>query len=241
MKTHIHLALIPAILWTIAPAHAQEDNSANSGKIPRNQNPNGINRPFHPSWMKADEDKDGTLSREEFDAMPRLSQLSDEKRTKLFERLDKDGDGKLSHNEVRRNSAPMREARPEPPVQRLAELDTDQSGGVSMEEFMAGPLASKLPSERIERIFQRLDQDGDGQITPSDRPGPPEKPARPMMFQSLDLDGDKWLTFDEFRALPGIKNLGEDTQEDRFEALDQDSDGKISPSEFRSARPPAKQ
>ena len=190
--------------------------------------------------------------------MPRVSPLSDDKRAKLFERLDKDGDGKLSHDEIRRNSAPTRGARPEPPVQRLAELDADQSGSVSMDEFMAGPLASKLPPERIERIFQRLDQDGDGQITPSDRPpagpprrnrgpngrgdrpGPPEKPARPMMFQSLDVDGDKWLTFDEFRAMPGIKNLGEDTQEDRFEALDQDGDGKISPSEFRSARPHAK-
>ena len=122
---------------------------------------------------------------------------------------------------------------------------------MSLEEFKAGPLAEKLPPERIERIFQRLDSDGDGQITPKDRPEPPrrglevpnrgERPGPPpeprRLFQQLDKDGDKALSFEEFRHSPAVKNLGEDEQEDRFEALDGNHDGKLEPAEMPGPEP----
>ncbi len=247
MKT-IPVSLILAGLLVPAGALAQAPDDSQTRPGPGQR---GGPRPFQQAWKAADTDGDGFISREEFDAMPRIQNLPEEKRAKLFERLDKDGDGRLSRGELQRQGQPPHGPRPEP-MRRLAELDTDRSGGVSLEEFKAGSFAQKLPPERIERIFQRLDSDGDGQITPKDRPEPPRRgrdgpkrgdrpgpPADPRrLFQQLDKDGDKALSFEEFRQSPALKNLGEDEQEDRFEALDRNGDGKLTPDEMPGPRPP---
>jgi len=53
-------------------------------------------------------------------------------------------------------------------------LDKDGSGGVSFVEFSEGKFFSKLPDKKREQIFKRMDTDGDGEITPEDKPkGPP--------------------------------------------------------------------
>lgn len=212
-------------------------------------------------WKLADTDGDGFISREEFAAMPRLTTLEEDKRLALFTRLDKDGDGKLSQEEIRRMMRPQ-DGNQGPPMPRLAELDTDNSGGVSLEELRAGEFFKKLPPERQEAFFKRLDTDGDGEITPKDAPprGPEGRrpPPRPQgerrgpegerrgpdgerrggerspggqappnlrgMIQQLDQDADGKLSFEEFRKAPWIERLGEDEQEDRFEALDKNND-----------------
>jgi hypothetical protein len=48
----------------------------------------------------------------------------------------------------------------------------------------------------------------------------------------LDENGDKELSFGEFRKAPWLGGLGEDEQEDRFEELDADGDLKLTPAEF---------
>ncbi|NQX01538.1 EF-hand domain-containing protein [bacterium] len=219
---------------------------------------NGPDRSFSEAWKIADVDRDGLISTAEFNAMPRIKKLPEEKRVHLFTRLDKDADGKLSRDELGRMGKP-REGHGAPPLKRLWELDADKSGGVSLEEFKAGQLLMKLPAEKQQEVFSRLDTDGDGVITPKDRPespflrpdgkprsnrpdgkhpGPEDGPGE--MNRKLDVNGDGSLSFEEFRAGPAIKNLTEDEQEDRFEVLDRNGDLKISPEDFPPP-PPAPQ
>ncbi len=206
------------------------------------------------AWKNADKDHDGLISKEEFDAMPRILNLPAEKRDGIFSRLDKNSDGKLSTDELGRIGKP----RDGQPMKRLWELDADKSGGISFEEFKAGEVFKKIPPERQEKVFKRLDTDGDGMITPKDKPEPPFKhgegrdgkrpvhpgdddgPKKPDgINRKLDTNGDGALSFEEFRAGNAVKDLTEDEQEDRFELLDRNGDLKISPEDFPPPPPPA--
>jgi Ca2+-binding EF-hand superfamily protein len=212
-------------------------------------------RGFGETWKTADADGDGFISREEFDAMPRIQNLPEEMRDKLFTRLDKNGDGKLSRSELE-GFGRNRDGAQRPPMKRLWELDTDKSGGISFEEFKLGELFAKLPPERQRALFGRLDTDGDGLITPKDRPEPPPKrpdaKSRPgkggegrgsrpdQMIRELDTDGDGALSFEEFRVGPNAKGLTEDQQEEMFLKLDRNQDHKLTPEDFtpRAMAPP---
>lgn len=220
----------------------------------------GPRRPDHSffeAWKAADSNRDGFISKEEFSLMPRIQNLPEEKRADLFSRFDKDADGKLSRDELGRMGKPSRDGNPDQPMKRLWELDADKSGGISFEEFKAGQLSKKLPAEKQQAVFSRLDTDGDGVITPKDRPEPhfkrpdgkprpnrpdgrpPEKDGGPEPInRKLDVNGDGALSFDEFRVGPAVSHLTEDEQEDRFEMLDRNGDRKISPEDFPPPPPP---
>jgi Ca2+-binding EF-hand superfamily protein len=204
-------------------------------------------RPFYEAWKLADANHDGSISKEEFGMMPRLQKLPEEKREMLFSRMDKDSDGKVSREEIAHLGKPH-DGQPDQPAKRLWELDTDRSGGISLDEFKMGPIFTKLSPEKQQKVFARLDTDGDGFITPKDRPEPPfkrpdgkdrpdgnrpENGERPEQInRKLDVNGDGSLSFGEFRAGPAVKNLTEDEQEDRFERLDRNGDQKLSPEDF---------
>jgi Ca2+-binding EF-hand superfamily protein len=250
MKT-ISVSLILAGLLAPLCANAQSPEES----PPRRGGPDGPgkrppHRPLVEAWKKADKDGDGFLSRDEFAAMPRVRNLPEDKRGPLFDRLDKNNDDKLSPQELYQHE--HKPGEPHPMARRLWALDTDKNGGVSFEEFKAGPLFQKLPAERQMEIFRRLDTDGDGVITPKDKPkhpeggkwpkrgeGPPDgqrmHPER--MLKMLDKDGDGAVTFDEFRAGPHAEGLTEDELEDRFEELDKNSDQKLTREDLPPARP----
>ena len=216
--------------------------------------------PFIEAWKNADKNDDKFISREEFDAMPRMQNLQEENRAKIFKRLDKDGDDKLSREEIMRFGRQF----DGPPTKRLWELDVDRSGGISLAEFKEGEIFKKLPPEKSEEVFRRLDTNGDGLITPKDKPEQPFKhpegkqgkpgkhpdgsghgenggePKRmEKMIQKLDANADGALSFEEFRSGAGVKDLTEDEQEDRFEALDKNGDHKISQDEGQQPSPPS--
>lgn len=253
MKTiPVSLLIAGMILPTICLAEPQNPDrpEKGDGKASRRDG----QRPFIEAWKKADSDKNGQISKAEFDAMPRLENLDEEKRTKLFTRLDKNADGELQREELSQMMKPFDGKMGGPP--HLWELDEDKSGGISFEEFKKSAFFSKLSPEKQQSVFAKLDTNGDKQITPQDRPEPrmkhpdrdprpqrpdksePEKPER--VNRALDRDGDGALSFEEFRAGPAVKDLSEDQQEDRFELLDRNQDLKISPEDFPPP-PPSEQ
>ena len=238
--------LLPAVCLAESPEPPMDPTADDKGGR------RGPPQHFMEAWKLADSDHDGFISNAEFDAMPRVQNLPEEKRQNLFKRLDKDSDGRLSREELDAFGKP-RDGH-NPPMKRLWELDSDKSGGISFEEFKAGQLFMKLPPAKQDAVFRRLDTDGDRVITPKDRPESPFKhPKRQdgnrpddgcepdQINRKLDLNGDGALSFEEFRAGPAVKDLTEDQQEDRFELLDRNRDHKISPEDFPAAPPaPAK-
>ena len=220
MKT----TLVSLLLAGTLPSSVALANSPEEG----NESRQGASRPFEAFWNAADANRDGFISREEFAGIPRIQRLPDEKRANLFKRLDQDSDGKLSRNELARLRPPR--GGQGPPLKRLWELDADKSGGISFSEFQQGPMIQKLSPEKQAELFHRLDTDGDGVITPKDRPKKPhpDRPNRPEADPKLDLNGDGALSFEEFRQGPAVKNLTEDEQEKRFLLLDRNGDHKIS-------------
>ena len=79
------------------------------------------------------------------------------------------------------------------------------------------------------RMFDRMDQDGDGLVTRSEA-----EEARGRWFERLDADGDGYLTIEEMSA-QRHRDGGEGKaarRERHFARLDRDGDGRIGQSEF---------
>jgi Ca2+-binding EF-hand superfamily protein len=250
MKT-IPVSLIVAGILAPVAAFAEAPGGPQGPGQRGGEGRRGNERPFTDAWKAADTDQDGSVSRAEFDRMPRIQGLPEEKRTGLFKRLDKNGDGLLNRSEIS-HIVRHREGQ-DPPRLRLWELDTDKSGGVSFEEFQAGRIFKKLAPEKQQAVFRRLDTNGDGVISPKDRPesrfkrdGEKGRPKRPdgnmpdgprQIIRQLDTDKDGALSFEEFRVGPAVRHLSEDEQEDRFEALDRNHDLKITAKDFAPPGP----
>ncbi|MFU8893366.1 MAG: EF-hand domain-containing protein [Luteolibacter sp.] len=235
MKTITVSRILAGCLFAPIAIHAQSEP-----RPPRGERPS-----FEAMWKKYDADGDGFLSIDEFKSMPRISRLPEDQPLRIFNRLDKNQDGKISREELRQMRQAHPGERPARGMRRLMELDADGSGGVSLEEFRAAEMFAKLPPERVEALFRRLDADGDGQITPKDRPELPpmfhqgQRGERPnthrRLFQQLDPEKSGSLDFDQFRKLRGISAMDEDEQEKWFLRLDANGDRKLSFEEFSQA------
>lgn len=248
MKT-IPLSLI---LAGLAGSWIPVASAESEGQRPEFRKPEGKMPPHRPAselWKAADLDRDGVISRGEFDQMPRVQKLDEEQRGKLFGRLDKDQDGKIGLEEIRQL---LQHQHREGMMPRIWELDKDQDGGVSFEEFKQGGFFQKLEPEKQQRIFSRLDSNGDGRISPDDKPqhrpmgedagrGPGEgfhrrsgdHPGPGAMIERLDQDKDQALSFDEFKAGPRAGEVDEETLKKRFGMMDRNGDGKLSKEDFR--------
>lgn len=205
--------------------------------------PRGKGQSIQAMWGKLDVDQDGLLSFSEFQSLPRLARLPEEKQRGLFERFDKNNDGSLTRGELRESRREGAQER----RRRLMELDVDGSGGVCLEEFRKGEMFANIDPKRIETMFRRLDTDGDGEISPKDRPEPRDGQRKPKnwqgerpglhrrIFERLDADKSGTLDFEQFRQAHGPSAMDEDAQEALFLRLDIDKDKRISLEEFSNA------
>jgi Ca2+-binding EF-hand superfamily protein len=91
---------------------------------------------------RIDADRDGSISRAEFDAMT----------ARRFARIDADGDGTISLDEMLAWHGLRHEDRVRA---RFARLDADGDGRISVDEMAAA----------ADRRFARMDRDGDGTIS----------------------------------------------------------------------------
>lgn len=119
-----------------------------------------------PSLSEKDADDDGSISAEEFGIG---SDSTDTKATELFSRIDSDGSGELSSEEVEAFESMMAEQRtqgpggPPPPGMGggdpLAALDADEDGSVSAEEF-----GLEDATAQMQQLFDAIDSDDDGAL-----------------------------------------------------------------------------
>jgi len=149
--------------------------------------------------------------------------------------------------------APRRQHGPNggPHGPRLEQLDTNQDGSISRDEFTTGMSAMQ------KQHFTRMDANGNGTLskdelakgpggqapppppnngtaTENGRPGPPPggRPGGPPPVEELDANSDGSVTFEEFCA------AFEKHNSERFGRMDLNSDGTLSADEMAQARPP---
>jgi len=169
MKTktiHLTLALLAG-----AAATAQEPEGHKGHRPP----------PVPPLFAIFDEDRDGVLSEQE------IGSAAD-----ALGKLDRDGDGKITREEMRPPKpdggdapdasvpkGPPPGMRPPPPV--IAALDADGDGTISAEELKAAPESLK-----------ELDENGDGELSPEElHPHGPPPPHESGPQGPPPADGDQ--------------------------------------------------
>mgnify|MGYP003663424176 CR=1 FL=1 len=131
----------------------------------------------------------------------------------MFERLDTNGDGALTFEEMTAKS-----------TERFSKLDEDGNGTISIEEMTV----------RKKVFFDKLDTDGNGSMSMEEAKAFRHKMHEnrkerhsARLLELLDADGNGMVSSDEFEAASAK----------RFEAADSNGDGVLSADELSNLRP----
>lgn len=110
-------------------------------------------------------------------------------REEMFNRLDSNGDGQFTREDLEEQAA-----------SRFEENDTNADDFLSADELKAA--TEKRISERAERMsarmLERLDEDGDGQLSLEEASAGGKRSER--IFERADADGDGVITRAEFMS-----------------------------------------
>lgn len=175
----------------------------------------------------ADQNGDRQLSFEEAStAMPHIT-------AERFERMDQNGDGQLTPNEMHRGRSRGEDGKSGQRGGGFERIDANGDGQVSYEEMTA--VRPNMPQER----FDGLDKDGDGFLSHEEmrsghqRRGSEGRRRDPAQrFEKADANSDGELTFDEFSL------HAEKMRRQLFDRMDADGNGVVSKEEMTQHRPP---
>jgi Ca2+-binding EF-hand superfamily protein len=139
-------------------------------------------------------------------------------RQQMFNKIDIDGDGKLSKNEISVMAAKGPKGGPSVD-EILSRADTDGDGSISKSEFEAdkppdremqgsgfGGMASTSSADFLKQMFNQIDTDGDGkhskeEISAMAANGPKGGPSVDEIFSKADTDKDGYISQSEFEAV----------------------------------------
>jgi Ca2+-binding EF-hand superfamily protein len=183
-------------------------------------------------FKTADKDGDGFLSKEEFAAH------GDQRRgafvDRMFARLDKNGDGRLTADELRPARAKRGDRADRGDRGRRGEgrldferADAAKKGFLTLEDLTT--YRSARFEAALKRRFERLDTNRDGKLTADELPA-----ERRDAILRADADKDGAVSFDEFAT--GPRQFRARRVEVEFKALDADGDGKLTKAEIDAAR-----
>ncbi len=115
---------------------------------------------------KADKDKNGRVSHDEFMATPPSSQADPKRLKKMFDRMDRNSDGFLDRKDQvssgGRKRAPGEKWQPR---MEFSKLDLNQDGAVSREEFQKHPGNQPIAEQERRQRFERIDEDENGKLS----------------------------------------------------------------------------
>jgi EF-hand domain pair/EF hand len=163
------------------------------------------------TFLQFDSDRDGKVDRREAEASPSLKTH--------FERLDLNGDGKITAEEMS-GYGPYSYPAGSQTASTFLQFDSDRDGAVSRREAEA--------STSLLANFFRLDLDGDGKITMSEMPGYPFALLAGSQSAStfLQFDGNRDGKVDRIEARESPSLFV------NFSRLDQNRDDKITADEM---------
>lgn len=133
----------------------------------------------------------------------------------IFDRLDRNSDGKLTSDEV-----------PEPMQRRIAQMDTDNDGSITRKEFTAALLKRMRSSQNADGA-----QRGPNKAQMNARLKPNREQNAATMIQRLDKNSDGQISIDE----------APDHMKDKFARMDANGDGFVDVQELDSAMQRIKQ
>ena len=142
------------------------------------------------SMSKADLNKDGRISKEEFSKHPPFEKIPVERRDKMFKRFDHNSDGFIDRKDGRHGAGRMGPRGEKYPRLRLNDLDLDKSGALSWEEFRKSPSLQNLSKEERRKAFQKFDANKDDELSskelrsPFER-GPGKGPRKRLLKNNL--------------------------------------------------------
>ena len=171
---------------------------------------------------------EGGMTFEVFAKREKVKHLTPEKQRVLFDRIDKNRDGRLDLKETARSAryeggivAPV------PWPKQVQKVDEDKDGRLTIQEFLMLPNYSNFTIWNAREAFAMMDVDDNGFLDEFEMQDARQKSQRTPNLSRMDLDGDGKVDKAEFVQAPMIKKLPKGRQDFVFDRLDKNKDGAI--------------